>query len=119
MTTFNDLRSLNVQRVPLFGHGLNAWNALEWAGAMCGEAGEAANVAKKLRRLQDGCNVNSVDAPSLRASLAEELADIVIYADLLAASEGIDLGAAVASKFDAVSDRVGFIPRLSTLSETH
>ena len=40
--TFDRLRELDVRRIPLFGHTLNGWTALEWAGAMCGEAGEAA-----------------------------------------------------------------------------
>ncbi len=47
---FAALRRLNVERVPFFGHTLEGWNPLEWAGALCGEAGEAANIAKKLRR---------------------------------------------------------------------
>lgn len=111
---FNDLRRLNVDRVPKFGHTLEGWNALEWAGALCGEAGEAANVAKKLRRLDDGCAVNTAghDRASLVAALGKELADIVIYADLLAAREGIDLGRAVIEKFNEVSERVGYETRL-------
>lgn len=114
MLRFCDLRSLNVARVPLFGHTLDGWNELEWAGALCGEAGEAANVAKKLRRIADGCNVNTGgdDAASLRSKLGAELADVVIYADLLAARVGVNLADAVAAKFNEVSDRVGFVPRL-------
>ncbi len=111
--SFADLRAVNVERCPLFGHGLNAWNALEWAGAMCGEAGEAANIAKKIRRLADGCNVNAPNPAGLRVQLGEELADVVIYADLLAASEGIDLAAAVCAKFNEVSGRVGYTKPLA------
>lgn len=113
--TFARLRDVNTRRCPLFGHGLNAWNALEWAGAMCGEAGEAANAAKKIRRLADGCSVNAPDRATLVESLAGEIADVLIYADLLAASEGIELAAAVAKKFDEVSQRVGFTEKLAAL----
>lgn len=113
MISFQQLREVNVERCPKFGHGLNEWSVLEWAGAMCGEAGEAANVAKKIRRLADGCAVNNPGTPELARKLGEELADVVIYADLLAASQGIDLGGAVANKFDEVSRRVGYTTRLS------
>ena len=41
----------------------------------------------------------------LQDRLALELADVVIYADLLAERLGIDLGAAVRTKFNEVSDR--------------
>ena len=49
--TFAELRAANVdERLRELFHPLEDWNALEWAGAMCGEAGEAANLCKKLRR---------------------------------------------------------------------
>lgn len=105
--TFDALRAANVGRVPAFGHTLQSWTALEWAGAMCGESGEAANCAKKLRRLDDDCTVNNPGKAALVEKLAEELADTIIYADLLAAREGIDLGAAVVKKWNEVSARVG------------
>lgn len=111
--SFDELRALNVQRCPMFGHGVRSWNPLEWAGALCGEAGEAANVAKKLRRMAQGCDVNTDgDTEMLKAKLAEELADVVIYADLLAASIGYKLGEAVRFKFNVVSERVGFPEKL-------
>lgn len=108
--TFESLSDLNSRRVGLFGHGLNEWNELEWAGAMCGEAGEAANVAKKIRRIADGCHVNTneQDADALRDALVKELADVVIYADLLAQRVGMSLADAVQAKFNEVSLRVGF-----------
>lgn len=83
MDFLDRLQALSVQRSPLFGHTVYDWNPLEWAGAMCGEAGEAANVAKKLRRLQDGCAVNNPGHEELVRELGEELADVVIYAALI------------------------------------
>lgn len=61
---------------------------------MAGECGEACNLIKKLRRGED---VPTED-------IAFELADLVIYADLLAERLGIDLGAAVRAKFNFVSE---------------
>lgn len=102
------LRKLNLERVPYFGHTLNSWSPLEWAGAMAGEVGEACNIAKKMRRLKDGCSVNTPEQTVLVDNLAEELADIIIYADILAASLNISLEDAIRSKFNKVSARVEF-----------
>ena len=40
-------------------------------------------------------------------AIADEIADVVIYADLLAARLGVNLEAAVQRKFNEVSQRVG------------
>lgn len=114
---FNDLRRENLHRLPHFKNnkGKQAhsepdgsdWTILEWAGAMCGEAGEAANVAKKFRRGDfDFDNPSHVDA------LADELADAIIYADLVAARAGIDLGEAVRTKWNKTSAKIGYAGRL-------
>lgn len=99
--TFRALREANVRRCEESFHSVDCWNLLEWAGAMAGEAGEAANVAKKLRRGDYARD----HAAGVRA-LADELADVIAYADLLAERAGIDLAGAVATKFNAVSQRV-------------
>lgn len=39
--------------------------------------------------------------------LADELADVVIYLDILAAQLGIDLGEAVMKKWNKTSEKVG------------
>jgi NTP pyrophosphatase (non-canonical NTP hydrolase) len=90
------------------------WTGADWSNAMCGEAGETANVVKKLRRVETGTTPGPDDPPldRLREMLAEEIADTVTYADLLAAHYGIDLAAAVADKFNRVSRRQGFPDRL-------
>jgi len=64
---------------------------------MNGEAGEAANLVKKIRR------GDYVDI----AAVEKELADMICYADLLAYHLDIDLGKAVRQKFNEVSKRVG------------
>lgn len=91
------------------------WTGADWSNAMCGEAGEAANVVKKLRRAETGW-VHTVDiSPSeLRAALADEIADVLCYLDLLANHYGIDTEAALVSKFNRVSDRAGLSQRLGS-----
>ena len=56
----NELQQLNVSRAQRWHPGgLAEWSALEWAGAMAGEAGEACNAAKKLKRIETGvANIN-------------------------------------------------------------
>lgn len=73
------------------------WSLSDWGCALAGEAGEACNLIKKLR----------VGETISYSQIAKELADVVIYADLIAMKLGIDLGEAVRAKFNEVSDRVG------------
>ena len=93
--TFGELRKANVRRCEQVFHHLNDWSPSDWSNAMAGEVGEACNLTKKLRR---GDKVNI-------AFLEEEIADVIIYADLLAARLGINLDMAVRRKFNEVSDR--------------
>jgi NTP pyrophosphatase (non-canonical NTP hydrolase) len=83
---------------------------------MQGEAGEAGNVVKKLRRLELSLWGNrkegDTDRDSLVTKLGAEIADTIIYADLLATFYGIDLGQAVVDKFNAISVEAGFPERL-------
>lgn len=80
------------------------WRANELAG----ECGEASNVVKKLVREEMGIRGSRVSP----GDLAEELADVVICADLLAQEYGINLDEAVRYKFNATSERVGLVTRL-------
>lgn len=112
--TFDALRAVNVTRCQRW-HGAESepWSGADWSNAMCGEAGEAANVVKKLRRHETGATNDGDPTPDeLRAMLAHELADVCIYLDLLGQHYDIDLGAAVAEKFDIVSERYGWPERL-------
>lgn len=103
------LRTANLNRVVRWHpEGTSCWSVMEWACAMAGEAGEACNVAKKIKRAQDGVAGKHATA----SELADELADTLIYMDLLAASQGIDLRRAVIRKFNAVSVREGMPDRL-------
>ncbi len=76
---------------------------------LSGETGEACNVIKKLERERHGWR-GSRDTVE---HLAEELADVVICADLCAITAGIDLAAAVVAKFNATSEKVGIDVKLA------
>lgn len=82
------------------------------ANELAGEVGEACNVAKKIERERLGI----AGSRATLDQLAEELADVIICADLVAMAEGIDLDAAVARKFNATSQKVGLTTRLSSPS---
>jgi len=99
---FKELRAVNVQRCEEAFRPLNAWSPAEWSNAMAGECGEACNITKKMLRGDYPDRFAQADA--LRA-LGKELADVVTYADLLAASLGIDLGLYIRLKFNEVSRR--------------
>jgi NTP pyrophosphatase (non-canonical NTP hydrolase) len=102
--SFKELRAKNIERCNGAFFPLESKDGPWWGNAMAGECGEACNVVKKIDR--DGLTDERV------AALAKELADVVTYADLLAARFGIDLGLAVAAKFNEVSIRVGSELRL-------
>lgn len=107
------LRAANVERcLTSFGHPLESWSIMEWACALAGEAGELCNVIKKLKREQDGIAGSRIEGNPIEA-VGDEMADVVIYMDLLAARLGIDLQAAIANKFNKTSDAVGYRPTLT------
>lgn len=113
------LRTTNTLRCTRWhGPTTEPWSLADWSNAMCGEAGEAANVVKKIRRLETGTDrhgyADDEKVAALREALGDELADTVIYADLVAANAGIDLAAAIVRKFNAVSEREGFPERLTS-----
>lgn len=102
--SFKELREINVKRCESSFFPLKSKDGPWWGNAMAGECGEACNIVKKIDR--DGWS------PELQNALGKELADIVTYADLLAARFGIDLAQVVAIKFNEVSERVGSDLRL-------
>ena len=77
--------------------------ALYFSNAMAGEAGEVCNVIKKFERQSLGL----VGSRATIQQFADEIADVIIYADLLAAQMGVDLGTAVKEKFNRKSDELG------------
>ena len=82
MLTFSKLHETNISRCTEVFHAIDEWNPAEWSNAMAGEAGETCNKTKKLLRGED---IPLED-------IAEEIADTIIYADLLATRLGVSLG---------------------------
>ena len=114
MLTFRHLRETNLRRCNRWHPGgIEEWSLSDWAVAMAGEAGETCDVIKKLNRYRDGVVGNSKTEVELVQQLGDEIADVLIYLDLLAARAGVDLDEAVIRKFNAVSERVGFPDRLA------
>lgn len=75
---------------------------------LAGEVGEACNIIKKIERERIGIR-------GTRASLkelAEELADVIICADLVAMHEGINLEEAVINKFNNTSEKYNLETRM-------
>jgi NTP pyrophosphatase (non-canonical NTP hydrolase) len=94
--TFDYLRLTNKRRCEeSFCHPIEDWNPAEWSNAMAGEVGEACNLTKKLLR---GDEVSVKD-------IGKEIADVVIYADLLATRLGLSLESCVVDKFNETSER--------------
>lgn len=101
MSFLSELRELNTKRAHNdFGHtkDLTDWSEGDWALAIAGETGELCNMIKKRMRNQfDGDQVSDHD-------VGEEIADIIIYCDLLAARMGLKtLDKLIWNKFNAVS----------------
>ncbi len=105
---FTALRDANLERQKEYGESAPHMSLSYWGNAIAGEVGEVCNVLKKLER----------EAMGLKGSrdtvehLAEELADVRIYMDLLEAKMGIDIDAAIVRKFNATSEKLGMRTRM-------
>lgn len=106
--TFEKLRDANVRRQAIWQSGGQPFTALYFSNALGGEAGEVQNVIKKLERERMGHR----GSRATREDLADELADVIVYADLLAEVCGIDLGQAVIDKFNATSEKLNLEVKL-------
>lgn len=108
--TFNTLRRANCERLPRFKnkHGEPAhsekdgsdWSRAEWLEAVVGELGEYSNDSKKHKR-------GDIDKEEFTKRAKKELADVVIYLDILAFQLDINLGEAVMEKWNETSQKVG------------
>lgn len=94
---FKELRKANVRRDKDYWNHQSTWEVTDWGCAIAGEVGELCNLLKKIRR---GDEVNPV-------KIQEEIADVVIYCDLLAAYLNFDLADAIIDKFNKTSDKLG------------
>lgn len=114
--TFREFSQTNRSRVERWHPGFpeDAWTGADWSNAMGGEAGEAQNVVKKLRRAElDLRGADDPTPPELLAKLADEIGDVIAYADLLAQFYGLDIQECAVNKFNRVSDREGFPEKIA------
>lgn len=84
--------------------GLEEWTVSDWTVAAAGEMGEVCDAVKKLNRARGGLQGKTASPDDV----GKEIADTVIYLDLLAQRLGFDLADLVQQKFNEVSRREGF-----------
>lgn len=106
--TFTTLRAANTARQAEWDPSDKITLAFR-GNEMGGECGEAQNVIKKLERERLGIRGSRATVQDL----ADELADVVICADLIAMAEGIDLDQAIARKFNLTSEKHELETRLT------
>lgn len=112
--TLEDLRNTNLSRAMVWHpDGIEEWSVNDWAVALGGEAGECLNKCKKLKRIDSNIRqANGMDREQMVQAIGEEIADVVLYADLLASRLGFRLEDLLVSKFNDTSIREGFSHRL-------
>lgn len=118
--TFETFSEINLSRAKRWHQGdIANWSLSDWLMAMAGEAGEACNAGKKFRRIEEQISNMSTDpdrqintTDEALDKIAEELADTVIYCDLVAHRIGRSLVGAIIAKFNLVSERYQFPERL-------
>ncbi|MEM7227298.1 MAG: hypothetical protein AAF432_00640 [Planctomycetota bacterium] len=102
--TFDDLREANLKRadewVPI-----DKWSLSDRLVELQEEVGELCGAAKRINRIRAGVYHKPTTEDELRQRMAEELADVLICADLVGAALGVDLSAAIVSKFNATTDK--------------
>lgn len=118
--TLKKLTDVNYKRCRKWhkSEDLSDWSISDWACAMAGEAGEVCNAVKKLNRLRD--NLPSKNEPNRQISsyeeakskIGEEIADTVLYLNLLAIRLGLDFETEIINKFNSVSKKYGFSEKL-------
>lgn len=106
--TFSERNRRRSESPSGFNHKLELWSLSDWMTATTGELGEAANIIKKLNRVRDGVPGNSETPEQLRSQLADELADVAIYLDLLAQAAGLDLETIREAKFAKICLKIGY-----------
>ena len=116
---FETLRIKNQERCEASFHSVNHWRPSQWTNAMAGECGEACNLTKKMDRMWPAGEYKGQwnkeedrNMDDLEERLAKEIADVVIYADLLATRIRRKLGDIVRDKFNEKSDEIGSTVKL-------
>ena len=110
----NQLRVLNRLRCSRWHDPMtDDWTLGDWGNAFGGEAGELQNVVKKLRRHESGASLtyNTPERDALLAKFEEEVADVLLYLDLLCWKAGVSPNQVIRGlrdKFNLVSQAQGW-----------
>lgn len=111
--TFYKLRDANTSRGIEWEGRPNGIENLEFCTIeLAGEASEVADAVKKLMRSLRGMSNKGLTKEQCIDKIAEECADVVICADRVAQTVGVDLSRAVIKKFNKTSDEHGFETKL-------
>jgi NTP pyrophosphatase (non-canonical NTP hydrolase) len=102
--TFVKFQEVNsIRCVKGFKSTIDEWNPMEWACALSGEVGELCNLLKK--RYGRGEKIPM-------EQIADEVADVFIYLDLLATHLRLDMETVIKTKFNKTSKKVG-VPEIT------
>lgn len=104
--TFDSFQETNRRRCEEVWHSVEDWPPEMWALAIAGEAGELANLAKKVVR-------GDFTLEEARQDMLGEVADVMTYCDLLMTRLGANTYDEVWRKFDEVSARTGWVVPLT------
>ncbi len=124
--TFAEFSKINRERAAVWHPGfpqVDTWSVADWSNAMCGEAGEAANVIKKIRRVETALYGRAdPDIEVLIRNAGKEIADVYAYLDLLCTKvdalakarglPGLVIEDEIANKFNFISEREGLPQRI-------
>lgn len=102
------LREANSARQDEWENAKGKLSLSYFGNAIAGEVGEACNIIKKIERERLGLRGSRASL----SDLAEELADVIIYMDLLAADCNIDLEEAIKNKFNKTSEKYNLGTRI-------
>jgi len=97
INVLKELREINDARNVVHFPSCEHWSESDWGNAIAGETGEMCNKIKKRK----------LGKPVLIAEVGDEMADIIIYLDLLATKMGINLEASIVRKFNEKSRELG------------
>ena len=106
MNFLRELRVKNQERQRLWPGNENI-DVLFRAVEFSGESGELMNAVKKIYRLENEVAGNTAQRQELRQNLLDEIGDVLITLDNLAAEYDIDIEEVTKLKFNKTSHKVG------------
>ena len=106
--TLKEYQKRNIEHSRIAFPQCMKWEITEWTNAMAGEAGEACNLTKKVRRgdfnLGSEIEVKG-EKMTVQKAILKELADVICYASILMSVLGADIEEEVNHKFHEVLAR--------------